>query len=283
MQVAVMVACYNRKEITKRCLDSLAAQISEITDKQIDVYAYDDCSTDGTYEMLLAEFPDVHVIKGKGGAYWCRSMYHLMKTTVNKNYDFYMMINDDVVFYADAIEKMFHAYHEAGASCGIVGAFRSAVSRKCTYGGCDKDSNLMSPNGHIQQCIWANWNCFLIDADVVKKIGIIDGKYQHAWGDWDYSYRMINHGIPIYETADYIGECEKNSEKNTYEDSTLNRKTRIKKLFSPKGLPIASYLRYNIKVNGAGGFFRAIYVYCSIVGYILMGKEFRGEQEDRKA
>lgn len=272
MQVAIMVACYNRKELTKRCLDSLKNQVVG-KDNQFDIFVYDDGSTDGTYEILVKEYPYVNLIRGKGGAYWCKSMYFLMDIAVKKNYDFYMMINDDVYFYTEAIEKMFQAYYAAGKNCGIVGAFQSASSRECTYGGRDQQANLLSPNGQIQQCMWADWNCFLIDAEVVRKMGIIDGKYKHAWGDWDYSYRMIKNGFFIYETADYIGECEVNSTKNTYRDSTLGRGTRLKKLFSPKGLPFASYMRYNIKIKGIKGFLISIYVYCSVVWYILMGKD----------
>lgn len=272
MRVAVMVACYNRKELTQRCLESLKKQLSEIAEKKFDIYVYDDGSTDGTYEMLLEKFPEVFVIRGKGNAYWCRSMHYLMKTAVDKKYDFYMMVNDDVYFYAGAIKTMFQSYREINEGCGIVGAFKSAYSKKGTYGGRNRQMELLTPNGKLQQCIWADWNCFLICADVVKKTGMIDGKYQHAWGDWDYVYRMIKKGFPIYETADYIGECELNASENTYRDSRLKKSLRLKKLFSPKGLPFYSYMRYNVRIKGFIGFFIAIYGYCTIIGHILLGK-----------
>lgn len=272
MQVAILVACYNRKEFTKRCLDSLVCQFAAVADKQFDIYVYDDGSTDGTQEMLKKEYPYVKVVRGEGGAYWCRSMYYLMELTVKKNYDFYMMINDDVRFYNDAIEKMFQAYYTTQKECGIVGAFQSVSSKDFTYGGRDWQTNPVKPNGQIQPCIFANWNCFMVDDVVVRKIGLIDGKYQHSWGDWDYSYRMIKSGISIYETGDYIGECEINSTKNTYRDNTLSRGTRLKKLFSPKGLPVASCMRYYIKTRGMKGFFIVIYGYCSMLWNILIGK-----------
>ncbi|MCM1153914.1 MAG: glycosyltransferase family 2 protein [Roseburia sp.] len=273
MRVAVMVACYNRKELTKRCLNSLKNQLLEITDKQFDLYVYDDGSTDGTYEMLIKEFPEVFVIQGKGNAYWCRSMYYLMTAAVDKQYDFYMMINDDVYFYLNAISKMFDTYSKAKGKCGVVGTFQSADSHEQSYGGRDQQEHLLVPNGDIQQCEWADWNCFLIDSYVVNQVGLIDKHYRHAWGDFDYDFRMRKKGIPIYETAEYIGECELNTRVNTYRDNTIRRGIRLKKLFSPKGLPFTSYLRYNIKIKGIQGFLIAIYGYCSLIGYIVMGKE----------
>lgn len=274
MRVAIMVACYNRKELTKRCLGSLKNQVVG-KGNQFDIYVYDDGSTDGTCEMLEEEFAFVQIIRGKGSAYWCKSMHHLMKTASEKNYDFYMMINDDAYFYTDAVEKMFRTYDKVNKSCGIVGAFQSSISGKGTYGGRDQQMSLLMPNGQIQQCIWADWNAFLIDANVVKKTGIIDGKYQHAWGDWDYSYRMTKKGIPIYTTAEYIGECEVNSVENTFRDSALKRGVRFRKLIAPKGLPFYSYTRYHVRTKGIAGFFIAIYGYFSIAAYILFGKDFK--------
>lgn len=52
MQVAILAACYNRKELTKRCLNFLTRQFAAVTDKQFDLYVYDDGSTDGTCEMI---------------------------------------------------------------------------------------------------------------------------------------------------------------------------------------------------------------------------------------
>lgn len=274
MRIAVLLACYNRKELTQRCLNSLQDQFVSMNDKQFDVYVYDDCSTDGTYEILMTQFPQVSVIRGKGNAYWCKSMHYLMKIAVEKEYDFYMMINDDVYFSANAVKQVFDSYNKAGKSCGVVGALKSAYSQKCTYGGRNQYMELLTPNGQMQQCIWANWNCFLIDANIVKKVGIIDGKYRHAMGDWEYSHRMIKRGFSIYITADYIGECENNSEKGTYRDESLKKRERLKKLFSPKGIPFGSYLRYTVKVEGVFGFFWALYKYCGeICNILLSGKQ----------
>lgn len=273
MRIAILLACYNRKELTKRCLNGLNKQLKYHTDKSIDIYVFDDNSSDGTKEMLKEEFPKVNIVSGNGRTYWCKSMYHLMKKAVAVHYDFYLMVNDDVNFYDDAIETVFNSYNLAKQMCGIVGATQSVVSGRITYGGRDKQENLLIPSGSIQKCMWANWNCFLIDSETVNKVGIIDGKYEHSWGDFDYSYRMHKLGIPIYVASHYIGVCESNSDDRTFRDITLSRRERLKKLFSPKGMPFSSYLRYNLKTKGVIGGIISIYGYCSIIAYILMGKE----------
>lgn len=274
LRVAIMVACHNRKEITKRCLMTLQGSLKNESDKQFDLYVYDDGSTDGTYEMLREEFPAIIVIRGNGNAFWCKSMYRLMKQAADLKYDYYMMINDDVAFYPDAVSTMFESYHQANRSCGIVGATRSSVTGQMTYGGrIGNNGPLLVPNGKIEKCVWADWNCFLIGREVVESIGIIDGKYQHAWGDYDYDFRMNKNKIPIYVAIKVVGECEMNSDAGTYMDHTLGRKERLKKLLSPKGMPFYSYLRYNVKINGILGALKSVYGYCSLIVYILLKKK----------
>lgn len=273
-RVAVMMACYNRKEKTKRCLESLSKQLEEYSERCIiDKYIFDDYSTDGTYEMIRESFPDLIIIRGDGNNYWCKSMFRLMKITVRKEYDFYLMLNDDVLFYEDAFYTMFHSYNKVKSPCGIVGTTWGKLSQKATYGGRnDQKEMVIEPEVQLQKCQWANWNCFLIDAEVIKKIGIIDGKYKHSWGDYDYSSRMIKNDIPIYVAESYVGECEENSSKGSYQDGELKRWVRVKKLFSPKGLPLGSYIRFNVKTQGIFGLLDVLYGYGSILMYILLGK-----------
>lgn len=92
-------------------------------------------------------------------------------------------------------------------------------------------------------------------------------------GDYDYDFRMKKNNIPIYVAVKYVGECEMNSNEGTYMDHTLGRKERLKKMFSPKGMPFYSYLRYNVKINGIWGALKSVYGYCSLIGYILLKRK----------
>lgn len=273
MKVSILIACRNRKEMTRNCIDALIKQLNKQRDILFDIYVYDDGSNDGTYEMLKNEFQGLIVLKGDGTAYWCKSMYYLMNLAVKKEYDFYLMVNDDVQFSDYALEIMLSSYMMARCSCGVVGATRSVKTGNVTYGGHSYDTTIMVPNGKLQQCDWANWNCFLMDNKVLQEIGLIDSKYMHSWGDFDYSYRMKKKGIPVYLATDFVGECEVNSLKGTYQDNGLSRRERLKKLFSPKGLPFYSYIRYNVKTEGVKGTFKAIYGYGSILAYIIFNKK----------
>lgn len=273
-RVAILVSCYNRREITKRCMDSLALQIHKVPGYSFDIWVCDDHSTDGTVRELRENYPYVNVIETEGNFYWCKSMHLLMEKTVTREYDYYLMINDDVEFYEDMLETMIKAKEGRPSGDGIVG---TTVSRRdgneYTYGGRTRDFDLIFPNGHLQTCEWANWNCFFIDKKTVEQVGIIDGYYSHGQGDFDYSARMRKKNLNIWVAPKAVGECECNTVKNTYTDSSLSRMDRYKKLFSPKGMPFVSYMHFHIRCFGGRGIFKYLYGYLSILVYIALKKD----------
>lgn len=273
MRLAIIMCSFNRKEYTKRCISKLIQSSEQIAKCNYAIYVCDDASTDGTREMIVKLFPKTVIIESPGNLYWCKSMYRAMKRAQSDGYDYYLMVNDDVDFSDNVVEVMLQSYEDAGMVCGIVGNTKAVNSEECTYGGRDMEEKLVIPNGKIQKAMWANWNCFLVSNNVLEKIGIIDGKYQHAWGDFDYSYRMYKADIPLYVATDYVGRCDNNSPKGTYSDPEVSKISRLKKLFGPKGMPFYSYMRYHIMRYGKTGIVTYLWGYLSIIFYILMGRE----------
>lgn len=274
MKLAVLLTCYNRKEKTLNCINKLLLQLEQLP-YEYKIYVCDDKSTDGTFEGLKALLPNHDIFQSTGDFYWCKGMYTVMKKAAEDLCDYYLMVNDDVAFFENALDIMFSSYEKTGRCCGIVGATKALESDVYTYGGRDDENNKIEPSEKMEQCCWANWNCFLTDRAVVEKVGLIDGKYQHAWGDYDYSFRMRKAGLPMYMARDYVGRCDTNSVKGTYKDASLTRRVRLKKMFSPKGVPFGSYMRYHMRTQGGKGFLRYLYGYMSIIGYILIRKEIR--------
>ena len=67
--VAVLVTCFNRMQITLRCLRDLTKEPLSST-LSLSVYLVDDASTDGTREAVCSEFPAVHLLNGNGHLFW---------------------------------------------------------------------------------------------------------------------------------------------------------------------------------------------------------------------
>lgn len=275
MRIAIILCCYNRKSMTKRCLTQLYNQMALFPNDTFKVYVCDDKSTDGTCEMIERDFSEVCLLKSGGNLYWCKSMYRGMKEAIKEDYDLYLMVNDDVDFFDDALQTMFDSYSKANRACAIVGATKSVAQDSISYGGRDKGGKLIIPDGTLKSCELANWNCFLINREVINGVGIIDGKYQHSWGDFDYSYRMNEKKYPIYLAVNYVGKCETNSINGTFRDIQIGKRKQLQHLFSVKGLPLYSYMRYHMRTQGKIGFFKYIYGYLSVIGYITLGKRLK--------
>lgn len=247
-KLAIIFTCYNRANKTKKCLDSIKDQVLRLKEMyDVEIIICDDGSTDNTHDILLGCGLNINIIQG-GGLYWNKGMYAAMYAAISSYHDFYLMINDDVIFYPDAIQVMLDAYHMANKSCGITGATKAINSNRTTYGGqLFHIEKFITPNGNLQKCNLANWNCFLVDDEIIKNVGVIDSNYVHSYGDYDYSMMMQRKGYDIYVSHEFIGECNRNSKKGTFKDRTLPKIKRLEIFFSPKGMSIRSGIRYGLK------------------------------------
>jgi GT2 family glycosyltransferase len=149
---------------------------------------------------------------------------------------------------------------------------RSISGKEITYGGQQYiskrkfgKSQFIEPEEKPVKCDIANWNCFLIPQEVIDNVGIIDSKYEHGLGDFDYSLMMQKKGYNIYTSIGYIGKVDRNSIYRTYMDVNLKKQLRIKNLFSRKGRPIKSEFYFYIKHHGFVGFLYCIYLYIRLL------------------
>lgn len=234
--IAVLIACYNRREKTLRCLGDLFKQW-QINEKfRFTVFLVDDASTDGTSEAISKNFPQVRIIKGTGNLYWNKGM-HLawQKALEEKQFDFYLWLNDDTVLFHDAIFNMLDTFHKCGDNSIICGSTKSEITGDHTYGLRIRGGKELIPNGQIQFGIYMNGNVVLISKKVYETIGIIDNIYPHAIGDNDYGLRAVKKGFRIATPGDYIGYCEAHEKLPAWCRPEVPFRKRLKSLYSPLG------------------------------------------------
>ena len=98
--LAVLITCHNRLEKTKECLKSIYFQ-KKIEQYDVKVFLVDDGSTDGTPEYIKENFPEIILIQGDGNLYWGGGMYLAWEEALKykKNFDYFLWVNDDVIFF----------------------------------------------------------------------------------------------------------------------------------------------------------------------------------------
>ena len=104
--IFAVVLTYNRKDLLRRCLDCVLAQ-SRPSDK---VIVIDNCSSDGTADMLRAEWGDrvqVHILSRNIGA---SGGFNIgIRIAYQGGADFIWVMDDDVMPEKDALAKLIEA------------------------------------------------------------------------------------------------------------------------------------------------------------------------------
>lgn len=248
MNIVVVLTCFNRMTKTKECIESLVKK-----NRKINFYfvIVDDKSTDGTYEMLLemCEKYNLHVIRSNGNLYYSGSMrvgMDFILKECNLNYDYLLMINDDVEFFEESIQKMI-VKSKKNNNTIIVGATQNK-NGKLSYGAIKYQNGIKYMKIDITESnIKAdtfNANCVLIPYEAFIKVKSIDCNYIHSLGDFDYGLSLKRFGYNIVSSDEYVGICENNTIKNTWRDSNLSILQRIRLKEHPKGAPLKQWFYY---------------------------------------
>ena len=255
--IAVLMTCHNRKQTTLRCLQSLVAAVQESKSKveveqwKFDLFIVDDGSTDGTSaaiknwynsEILHSTSFILHLIRGNGSLYWAKGMAlawsealkyeQLHSSTSNFNFNYFLWLNDDTILNKEALASILHLQPTPTPSL-IVGALTDERG-KMIYG--------LEMTGAL------NGNVVLIPRQIYKRVGIICGKYAHAWADCDYGYQVEKAGFKMV-SAGIVGQTEGHELRPSLRGKSLRERWSL--LFDPKGwnlhdLWLLRYRNWNI-------------------------------------
>ena len=246
--IAAILTCFNRKEKTAACLQTLIDSASRMGDTvTLHIIVTDDGSTDGTGEMIKNRFPDVEVLVGGGNLYWNGGMRLGYGKALQEKYDFYLWVNDDTILFPNCLKDLL-ATHDAillsTGKSGLVVGSTCDDDGHVTYGGlCQLDPRrplkfgLVQPSLIPTPCESNNGNCLLISTEAAHFLGNLEACYTHSMGDMDYGLRATKAGIPIWVMPGFVGKCGNDHPlKGSYLDTSLPFSVRWKKALSVKEL-----------------------------------------------
>lgn len=273
MKVLAIFTCFNRKEKTENSIRSLADGNPSC---DFTFVVADDNSTDGTYERLevLSDKYDIHLLRGTGSLFYSGGMRLGMEYALEelpKDYDYLLMMNDDVSFHIGCIEKLSEQSREQGNA--VIAGATYDDNGKLSYGAIKYIKGIryrkLAPEEWKIPADTFNANCVLIPYEAFVEAGEIDCHYIHSLGDFDYGLSLKRNTFKIFSSKEFVGICSNNSNKNTWMDKSLSRKERLRKKESAKGAPTKQWF-YFLKKNF--GVKKAIIHSISPIGRILLGK-----------
>lgn len=252
MKVLTIFTCYNRKEKTEKCIETIVNYNPAL---EFTFVVADDGSTDGTYEMLqkLQTEVCIHVVRGKGDWFYSGGMNAGMEyalRNLSHDYDYMIMINDDVEFLKSSIQDMI-SQSISQDNAVVVGAMCND-NGNLSYGAVKYISGYKYRKMDISE--WENpadtfnANCVLIPYRAFERVGAIDSFYRHSLGDFDYGLSLKKAGYKIYQSKAFGGMCNNNDSMGTWTDTSLDRIERIHKKENVKGAPTRQWF-YFLKKN----------------------------------
>lgn len=276
MKVAFLFTTHNRREKTRACVESIQASLAYAYTCGITIedswYITDAASTDGTHGMItkILDGEKLHVREASDETFYSVGMRMSMEAVLAVSEengirpDYLILMNDDVVFERDFLARIFgrkdlgdSLRKESAHNTVLVGAV--AYEGRQTYGGIryrNRGKRLIPKYETVQiddadkECHTFNANCVVIPYEIFEKVGMMDEKYVHSLGDFDYGMRIYEKGYSIISTDFYVGVCPNNTKEGTWQDVSLARFERIGKLRSVKGAPTGPWFYYLYKHFG---------------------------------
>ena len=251
LKIASLACSYNRKEKTAAFLKSLLSQA--IPDGYtLDVYLLDDKSSDGTADYVKANFPSVILVEGTGSLYWAGGMRTVWSVARKRaDYDFYLLLNDDVRLFDDTVSRLLAAHKLSDHSQNVLlGTVKDDKKQTISYGGhrltnkrTGKVTTVVPSETELLEAHLGNANIMLVDKATVDKIGILSDSFTHGLADFDYTLRAVKNGGNVWVAPGYYGYCINDHGKN-WLPASVPLKKRISYLYSPTGIAYKEYLLY---------------------------------------
>lgn len=251
MKIAVLMTVHNRKDATLQCLDHLHGQALP-SGCSLDVYLTDDGCTDGTPQAVAAAYPDVHIVHGDGSLFWNRGMISSWQAAVaDDSHDCFLWLNDDTYLYPDALTRLIDLYDQKGKECIVVGETSSSSdSGVITYGGRRRDCSLITADSRPERCDTFNGNVVLIPDSVYRHIGMLDSRFRHSLGDFDYGLRATAAGIECLVMPGACGVCDEHASLTAWRDPDVPLPRRWRNFVSPLGANPFEFFRYKRRHYG---------------------------------
>lgn len=235
--IYIVIPVFNRKKFTQDCLDSLRIQ----TYTNFKTIVVDDGSTDGTLNMLKAEYPEVIAIDGGGDLWWTEATnVGIRHALQDKTTTHVMTLNNDTVATPAFIEQMYAWVQKKplailGACPLNIANNEPVLEGSLAY----KQQELHGKNltGLFQVTHYPGRGC-LIPTQVFEKIGLFDTKnFPHYYADFDFTLTAHENGFEVFYNFD--------AKLLTYPDESGDAKNRKKKSWK-------NYMNHLFDIKGGG-------------------------------
>jgi GT2 family glycosyltransferase len=220
--ISVFIVNYNTCGLLERCLTSVFNNRGDVS---VEVFVADNCSTDGSPEMVEEIFPQVSLTRHNTNMGFTKAVNPLIRQATG---DFYLFLHPDVELLPDTL-RAFLEFFGSNAHAGIVGAnlyYPDGTPNPCEIGfpGFKNDLIFLAGRflrrmpgskmgiGHHNLAEWSHratspvnwvWNaCMMVRREVIDTVGSFDENFFVWFADWDLCKRASDTGFGVYYLKD---------------------------------------------------------------------------------
>lgn len=214
LTVAVVFPIFNGLSYTQECLKSLYVMFDNLTpnDVRFFVVVVDDASTDGSYEWIKENYPQVKLLKGDGDLWWSGGVNLAVSYAMKEmNTDYILWWNNDIIadndYFNNLVEILKNNTSETIIGSKIYlsqdksivwsmgGRFNPKTGFKSMIGSEKPDSKQLQEN---IECDWITGMGTVTHSSVYQKIGMLDEKnFPQYYGDTDFTFRAKKNGYTL--------------------------------------------------------------------------------------
>jgi rhamnopyranosyl-N-acetylglucosaminyl-diphospho-decaprenol beta-1,3/1,4-galactofuranosyltransferase len=200
-KISAVVVTFNRKELLKECIEAMLAQSVKLNS----IHVVDNCSTDGTYDLLkntgLLNSIKYRKLKNNLGA--SGGFYYGIEEALKEKPDWIWVMDDDAILKEDALDKLISNKYFSDAKTGALvssarnldlsiqhGVHESLVSNAMAF----KDRLIEYEDFDNDFLEISSFSLLgvLVRAEVVKKVGNVDKRFFIECDDLDFSLRIAD-------------------------------------------------------------------------------------------
>lgn len=212
-KVAVIIPVFNGLEFTRKCLPLLfeLKNLSGMPSEQVPLVVIDDGSSDGTFQWISKQYPEVHLLQGNGGLWWSGGVNLGMKYALEGlKADYVLWWNNDIIPQKDYLIQLFRILSEVSDKVivgskifilndkliwGMGGRFDPVKGTRYMFGERQRDDEQYQKAFEVD---WLPGMGTTLHRSVVDAIGYLDEKnFPQYHGDSDYSLRAKAAGFQI--------------------------------------------------------------------------------------
>ncbi|HXD77087.1 MAG TPA: glycosyltransferase [Puia sp.] len=218
VRIGAVIPTFNRVDSLRKVLGCLKAQHNNpaapdaFPPFNILPVVVVDGSTDGTLDMLAAEFPGASIVHGDGNWWYTRSINEGIKRSRELGCNYILTLNDDLTFDEDYVRTIVRDQLAAGPDA-IVGSVSLSAStpRVITFSGVStidrrlKEFNYLPKFSEVREesltgvrpSVVLSGRGILYPAHLFDRFGLYDERLVQYSSETDFTYTASCNGIPV--------------------------------------------------------------------------------------